>query len=300
MHQADAAALVSKQDKIFAEHLNQLGPRTEFRRQRHRVPEPPQILAARRVRTNLGQLGIALPNPCLVIAAIGNVLLRPVSNGIVHGCGSEVFGSKAAKTRPAPLPHREALRRASASDPALATVTRKTGNGAISVSPAALWRRGGARMHPPIGCAEAAHGATPCHGGYGTTFRTVANLTLNSGKKWEVLKNSRRSMRIDAPQAQISDDIGLLSGVYPYPLCRVPPAATRPFAGGARDLDLCVGSRPFGAVDCLQGGLVQQTARRKPAPIGGVFDTPPVFPGCETIEGGGVAAVEFAAYWGAG
>ena len=47
--------------------------------------------------------------------------------------------------------------------------------------------------------------------------------------------------------------------------------------GGARDLDLCVGSRPFGAVDCLRGGLDQRMARRQPTPIGGVFDPPPVF-----------------------
>jgi len=44
----------------------------------------------------------------------------------------------ATKARPAPPPHRAAMRRASSSGPVLAAVALNAGNGSISVSSAAL------------------------------------------------------------------------------------------------------------------------------------------------------------------
>ena len=84
----------------------------------------------------------------------------------------------AAKARPAPPPHRAALLRTPSSDPVLAAVTPNTGNGSISVFPAALSRHGGTRRHPPTECAEAADGATPRNSGHSTTSHALVSLGL--------------------------------------------------------------------------------------------------------------------------
>ena len=94
---------------------------------------------------------------------------------------SELFISMAAKARPAPPPHRTALLRTPSSDPVLAAVTPNTGNGSISVFPAALSRHGGTRRHPPTECAEAADGATPRNSGHSTTSRALVSLGLIEG-----------------------------------------------------------------------------------------------------------------------
>ena len=89
-----------------------------------------------------------------------------------------------------PWPRRPDLRRrpigrrcfrTPSSDPVLAAVTPNTGNGSISVFPAALSRHGGTRRHPPTECAEAADGATPRNSGHSTTSRALVSLGLIEG-----------------------------------------------------------------------------------------------------------------------
>ena len=71
--------------------------------------------------------------------------------------------------------------------------------------------------------------------------------------------------------------------------------------GSTRDLDLCVGSRLFGAVDyAIKADSTSRRLGESPRRLVASSIRRQCSPGCDAIEGGGIAAVGFAAYWGAG
>ncbi len=69
--EADRAALVAKRDQVLAEDAQPPRHRAQFARQDHRLPEAPQIFAARRPRPNPGQFLVHRRPLAMMIGAIG-------------------------------------------------------------------------------------------------------------------------------------------------------------------------------------------------------------------------------------
>src|SRR5262249_4182808 len=83
---ADAAAAIAKDHEILTQNAHSQRRRHEIARERDRLPEAAQILAARRSGTDLGQLGIRRRNLAAAIAVEGTGLqLRDSRAGSLHG-----------------------------------------------------------------------------------------------------------------------------------------------------------------------------------------------------------------------
>src|SRR5207245_3863422 len=65
---ADAPAAVAEDDQILAQNPRPQGRRREIARERHGLPEPAQVLAARGARSDFGQLGIRRRNLAATVA----------------------------------------------------------------------------------------------------------------------------------------------------------------------------------------------------------------------------------------
>jgi len=75
---ADLSAAVAEHDQILAEDAN-AERALEVSYERHRLPEPAQVLAARRARPDLRQLGVGWRNRAAAIAIEGLVHERGLS-----------------------------------------------------------------------------------------------------------------------------------------------------------------------------------------------------------------------------
>src|SRR4029077_6736587 len=86
---ADAPAAIAEHHQVLAEDSGSQRRQRELARERDGLPEAAQILAARRARTDLGQLGIRRGN----VAAAGTVertglRRRGARSGSLHGTSS--------------------------------------------------------------------------------------------------------------------------------------------------------------------------------------------------------------------
>jgi hypothetical protein len=73
LDQPDLAAAVAKRDEVLAEDFKPLRHVAESARKDHRLPEPPQVFAARRTRPDSGQLVVHRRHAAVVISAISLV-----------------------------------------------------------------------------------------------------------------------------------------------------------------------------------------------------------------------------------
>ena len=76
LDQSDLAAAVAKRDEVLAEDFKPLRHVAELVRDDYRLPEPPQVFAARRARPDAGQLIIRRRQAAVVISAVGLVQKR--------------------------------------------------------------------------------------------------------------------------------------------------------------------------------------------------------------------------------
>ena len=74
--QPDLATAVAKRDEIVAEDFEPLRHVAELVRDDYRLPEPPQVFAARRARPDPGQLFVLGRPLAMVIGAVGGAQKR--------------------------------------------------------------------------------------------------------------------------------------------------------------------------------------------------------------------------------
>ena len=86
---ADAPTAVAEDHEILAQHSHPQWRGGEISRERHRVPEPAQILAARCPGADLGQLRVGRRDVAAMIAVEGTgLLLRGARSSSLHGTPS--------------------------------------------------------------------------------------------------------------------------------------------------------------------------------------------------------------------
>ena len=73
LQQADRAAAVAKHHQLLAEDFDRQRQVLEVIRVADRLPEPAHVLAAGRVRADMGQLGILLRNVPMMVTAVARL-----------------------------------------------------------------------------------------------------------------------------------------------------------------------------------------------------------------------------------
>src|SRR6202043_1331191 len=74
VQEADAAAEIAEEDERLAEQLHHQRQLAELGTHRHRMPEAAHVLAARRARSDMGELDILAGLEDAMIAAIGKAV----------------------------------------------------------------------------------------------------------------------------------------------------------------------------------------------------------------------------------